>query len=205
MGLRSALLAVLVMFAVLPVAAAARTGAYSATRPLDDRTRALALSLRGPAEQLTNERYSVWRPVSYRSQVVAGTNYLFVRETGAALRRHLGRSLPLSFHLFLSLSDALSFAAGGCRRPQGRGESLCAAPLHQAAHPCGVRHAARPRTLTRGLVNSRDTHIQHATLDHTFKQDETREQQPSPSLQPSAPAPIPPPPGPRPPPARPPR
>jgi hypothetical protein len=86
MGFRSALLAVLVMFAVLPVAAAARTGAYSLTRPLDDKTRALALSLRGPAEQLTNERYSVWRPVSYRSQVVAGTNYLFVRETGAARR-----------------------------------------------------------------------------------------------------------------------
>lgn len=113
--MRAALLVVMFALSLQPVAS---VGGWSAPKPLDDRTRGILQQLQPAAEQRTNQRYAVWRPEpSYRSQVVAGTNYLFtvdvgVTEKGPLQRLELKAFMPLPYtRLPVSLQSVTQLGA----------------------------------------------------------------------------------------------
>jgi cystatin-A/B len=53
-----------------------KMGGFGEEKPVTDDIRTLCDSLKGSIEEHLNKKFDAWEPISYKSQVVAGTNYL---------------------------------------------------------------------------------------------------------------------------------
>uniref|UniRef100_A0A8D2JST9 Cystatin-B n=1 Tax=Sciurus vulgaris TaxID=55149 RepID=A0A8D2JST9_SCIVU len=71
-------------------------GAPSATQPATAETQDIADQVKSQLEEKENQKFPVFKAVSYKSQVVAGTNYFIKVDVGSENFVHLRvfRSLP---------------------------------------------------------------------------------------------------------------
>lgn len=70
-------------------------GGFGTDREPDDEDRAILLSVKSDVEQRLSQQFSVFEAVAFRTQVVAGTNYMFKVRIGEDSCIHVKVCKPL--------------------------------------------------------------------------------------------------------------
>eukprot|EP00898_Chlorokybus_atmophyticus_P005361 jgi/Chlat1/5826/Chrsp4S06361 len=91
----SALVVLCVVLLVGAAAAMPLMGGYNDEKPVTEDVHKLVEQVRGEAENALNGPVDKWHPVSYKKQVVAGTNYMVKVETGDDKFAHVTIFEPL--------------------------------------------------------------------------------------------------------------
>lgn len=83
-----------------------KTGGFTDSKPINDEVREIADNIKPEIENKLNVSYETYEPIAYKTQVVAGTNYLIKIKVGEGKYIHakIYKTLPHAGSK-LSLSD----------------------------------------------------------------------------------------------------